>query len=185
MFQPIESASLIINHASISATDGTTGSSNTGYWEAGKVTTVWRINMKTLCGDMWEKHDTFILRLNQLSYAYASSYAATDNVDNLVEFRISGLNFTNSCYDVVRGKQTNQFRALLLKMSNQTATTVSLSPNISMANFKKGADFVELKIELYRVTDGLKCVAGTNPFPHMSYNFDIIPVAETSQQDRC
>ena len=124
---------------------------------------------------MWLKYDTFILRLNQISYGSAN-FPATANVDNQVIINMSGLNFINSTYRQKTGNNTNKYQMLICNIAKNLAQTFNYSPNISLCNFKKGNDNVELVFELIRCIDGLPPAYGVDKFPHMVYSFDIYPI---------
>lgn len=178
MISDSEHISFVLKHSDISTnTAAVTASNDTGSsWSAGKQTTTWRVNMATLCGDMWRKYNTFVLRLNQVSFGTQGSNWATTNNDLLMIVKMSGLTFINSTYDVKTGNQTGQYQMCLLNVANNAAGTVNFGSNVSVCNFKKGQDWVDIRLECIRCSDGKVVSYTTNVMPHMVYSFDIYPI---------
>jgi hypothetical protein len=173
----LETVSSVLKHSDISTiTTSIAETGNNGSWKLGKQSTTWRVNMRNLLGsEMYDNNDMFVLRLNQLSYA-ADNFPLTTR-DQQVIITLSGLNFSNSTYDVKTGNSSNIQQLVLLNMSTN-AYVESYPPNIAMCNFKKSQENIEFTIELIRTIDNLP--AQYNPaaakFPHMVYQFDIYPV---------
>jgi hypothetical protein len=64
----LESVSLVLKHSDISTALNTNPTANNvGTWSNGKQSTTWRFNMRHLLGDLYDEHDLFVLRLNQIS----------------------------------------------------------------------------------------------------------------------
>ena len=174
----LETATLILKHSDISTSvNDTTASSSAGNWTNGKQSTTWRVNLRELIGrEVYDNHTIFCLRLNQLSLSTANfPNGITDQ--NLI-IRLSGLEFLNSTYSTKTGNNTRSYNMLLLNMPTQ-ATTYNYSPNISICNFKKSGDNVNLTIELIRMIDEQPAVFGVvDKFPHCAYSFDIYAIKE-------
>lgn len=173
-----ESVSLVLKHSDISTSlNSDTASSDLGSWTNGKQKTTWNVNMKILLGHLWNKYDTFLLRLNQVSYSSAD-FPATNNIDQQVVVTMSGLNFVNSTYDQATGRNSTKYSMLILGMEKSRAIVNNYAPNVSICNFKKGSENIDITIELLRATDGLPASYGiVDKFPHMVFSFDIIPLA--------
>jgi len=170
--------SFVLKHSDISTNTAAISASNeTGsYWTAGKQYTSYRINMKALCGEMWDKYDTFVLRLNQVSYGEQGGTWALSNRDLLMIVRMSGLNFVNSTYDIKSGNNTGRYNLCLLNIANSNSGTINYGSNISVCNFKKSSDYVDIVLECIRCSDGLPVQYNANVMPHMVYSFDIYPI---------
>ena len=169
----LETVSLVLSHADISTTTTLNNvSNNVGSWKLGKQSTTWNFDLKQLLGSViYDKHDVFELRLNQLSYA--TSDFTNNSINQQLIINLSGLDFSNSSYNVKSKNNSATCRLMLLNMS-ESAQTVDLSPNIAMCNFNKSSNTnVNLTIELIRTIDNLPAIYTTNPFPHSVYNFDI------------
>jgi hypothetical protein len=168
----LESVSLLLKHSDIStSTTAVSANSQNGKWENGRQKTTWRINMKNLLGnEIYNNNDMFVLRLNQLSYS-ATNFPLSLKDQQLI-ITLSGLNFSNSTYDVKSGNNNNKQQLVLLNMSTN-AYVESYSPNIAMCNFTKSEDSVEITIELKRTIDNLSAENGVTIFPSMVYQFDI------------
>jgi len=170
-----ETANLILRHSDISTDITLTSASNSSgsYWSNGKQTTTFRVNLRQLLGNMWEKYDTFCIRLNQHSFSSAN-FPAVTNTDNQLLFFMSGLSFVNCTYNVVTGTNTNRYCFYQANIPSSTTQTVTLSPNVSIGNFKKTNEWVDITIELIRAIDGTSAQFGASAkFPHMVYSFDI------------
>jgi hypothetical protein len=171
----LESVSLLLKHSDIStSTTAISANSQNGKWENGRQKTTWRINMRNLLGnEIYDNNELFVLRLNQLSYS-ATNFPLSQK-DQQIIINLSGLNFSNSTYDVKSGNNNNKQQLVLLNMSTN-AYVESYSPNIGMANFTKSQDNIELTIELIRTIDNLPAQYGATIFPSMVYQFDIYAI---------
>ena len=174
-----ETITLVLKHADISGTlTAVTASNQYGSWSNGKQTTNFQVNLKTLMGTMYNKYDTFCLRLNQIAYTSAD-FPATNNIDQQVIVQVSGLNFRNATYNQTRAVNSTNYQMVILNIEKSLAKVVDFAPNVSIANFQKSSEIVDLKFELIRCSDGLPAVYGTaDKFPHMTYSFDIYPVKQ-------
>jgi hypothetical protein len=173
MFQ--ESISLLLKHSDIStSTTAVSANSENGSWSNGRQLTKWRVNMRNLLGnEIYDNNELFVLRLNQLSYS-ATNFPLSAK-DQQVIITLSGLNFSNSTYDVKSGNNNNKQQLVLLNMSTN-AYVENYSPNIGMCNFTKSEENVELTLELIRTIDNLPAQFGTTIFPSMVFQFDIYSV---------
>lgn len=174
-----ETINLILKHSDID-TDPTkdTAVATNGYWINGKQKTVFYVNMRRLLGDMWNKYDDFVLRLNQFSNGF-STYATTVNVDNQWIINVSGLNWINATYYQPSGNNQQRYQMLMVLVPNNAAQTFTYGPNVSICNFKKdpNKEVVELTFEFLRMLDNGPVVGGnTEKIPHCGFNFDIYPV---------
>lgn len=172
----LESATLILKHSDISTSvNSITGSSSAGSWSNGKQITTWRINLRELIGrEIYDNNTIFCLRLNQLSIT-AANFPNGISDQNLI-IRLSGLEFLNSTYSTKTGNNTRSYDMLLINMPVQ-ASTYNYSPNISICNFKKSGDNVNLTIELIRMIDEQPAQYGAvDKFPHSAYSFDIYAI---------
>jgi hypothetical protein len=174
MFQ--ESVSLLLKHSDIStSTTAVSANSQNGSWSNGRQKSTWRVNMRNLLGnELYENNDLFVLRLNQLSYSAASNFPLSPKDQQLI-INLSGLNFSNSTYDVKSGNNNNKQQLVLLNMSI-SAYVESYSPNIAMSMFTKSEENIELTIELIRTLDNLPAQYGATIFPSMVYQFDIYAI---------
>lgn len=173
-----ETATLILKHADISSSlNSVSATSANGSWENGKQKTTFRLNLKNLLGDLYEKYNTFVLRLNQVSNSSAN-FPLVNNTDQQVIIQLNGLNFVNSTYNPKTGNNSTNYQMLIINLPKSVAQVNNYSPNISLCNFKKSSPNVELTIELIRCSDGLPAQYGPNDkFPHMVYSFDIYPIS--------
>lgn len=177
--QFLETITLLLKHSDISTnTNSVSESTNCGYWENGKQKSVWRVNLRTLLGNkMYDNNELFVIRLNQLSYD-SVNFPST-NKDQQLLLKMSGLNFVNSTYDVKTGNNSQIYQMCIQNFIPSESHTITYSPNVSMACFKKGSDNVEICIELFRATTDLPAIyGGVDKFPHMVYSFDIYAVKE-------
>lgn len=175
MFQ--ETVTLVLKHADIDTDpDLATASSEMGHWSNGKQKTTFRLNLKRLLGELYDMHNMFVLRLNQLSHSSAD-FPAANNLDQNVIVQLSGLSFVNSTYDPRTGNNSGKYNMVIATLEKNVSRTINYAPNISMCNFVKSAEYVDLTIDLIRVQDGLPAEHGTEDlFPHMAYSFDIYAI---------
>ena len=115
------------------------------------------------------------MRLNSVSYNNPGAYAVNQKDESLYA-RVSGLPFVNSTYSVKSQGNTGRYDMVMLTIAAGQARTLYYTPNVSMAQFQKGSNLVNITIELLRTIDDLPPdLAAT--LPHFSYHFDIYPVS--------
>lgn len=176
-----ESASLVLKHSDISSNQNVVSVVNkVGYWSNGKQITGWNVNLRRLMGDeMYNKHEKFIIRLNQFCHSavdFPASY-----LDNYLHFKMSGLNFCNTCYDVKTKNQSLKYHFLSSEVESSISIVRHLAPNVSIGNFKKGTEDVTIVIEMFRgATDEPAQYGVVDKLPHMAFAFDIIPIKNSS-----
>lgn len=174
----IETATLILKHSDISTNrNDETASSYAGSWINGKQSTTWNINLRELIGyEIYDNNKIFCLRLNQLSYDVANFPNSV--YDNGVIFKLSGLEFLNSTYSPKTGNNSRTYDMLLCNLTT-TGGTFNYSPNISLCNFKKSQNNVNITIELNQMNSDQPARYGAvDKFPHMCYSFDIYAIKE-------
>lgn len=171
-----ETVTLILKHADIDIdTSLVSASSNCGSWTNGKQSTTWNVNLRNLLGNViYDNNDLFVLRLNQFAYSTANFPASV--YDNQLIFKMRGLNFRNSTYNPKTGNNSGEYQMLVANLITNASETFSLSPNISMCNFMKSSENVQITIELFRSFSDLPAQYGVEKFPHMCFSFDIYPV---------
>lgn len=171
-----ETISLVLRHADISTTTtADTASNSCGFWTNGKQSTTWNVNLRNLMGDTFDKYDVFVLRLNQTAFSSAN-FPSVANTDNLLLIQLSGLVFVNSSYNVALGNNSSVYPMVLTNIPTSTAVINNYCPNVSLCNFRKSGDNVQITIELIRMIDNTPAVYGLEKFPHGAYSFDIYPV---------
>lgn len=176
-----QSANLVLSHSQISLAGvinlDETASSSVGSWSRDKAITTWQINMKNLCGELWDKYKIFGLRLNSHSYEILANWA--DSADDMsVSFNMTGLNWLNCNYDVTTQHNTpiyNFYHSFI----GTGGGTYYLSPSQSVGFFSKGKDNIELTIILRTQIDKNTYVTPTNvsTIPAQNFKFEIFPVS--------
>lgn len=176
----LQSANLVLSHAQISPTGiasiEPTATSEVGNWSLEKANTVWKINMRTLLGALWDKYTIFGIRLNQQAYEQISAWwANTDNL--LVQYNIIGLNWVNCSYAIQENqniRKYNFYNALL----GGDGGCINLAPTQSVGFFSKGNDNVDITIELRQMLspDNYTQAHASSTIPAHLYKFDIFPI---------
>ena len=175
-----QSANLVLSHSQISLNGvidfDETASSEVGSWSRDKAITTWKINMRQLCGELWNRYNVFGIRLNSHSYEIINNWANSAD-DMSVSFNMTGLNFLNCSYDVVtqtNGSTYNFYNNFI----GTNGGTYFLSPTQSVGFFSKGADNVELTIILKTLIDNTYVTpTGASSIPSQTFKFDIFPVS--------
>lgn len=175
-----QSANLVLSHSQISL-DGVidldeTASSSVGSWSRDKAITTWRINMRHLCGELWDKYKVFGIRLNSHSYEILPNWSNTAD-DMSVSFNMTGLNFLNCSYDVVTQQNSSTYN-FYNNFIGTSGGTFFLSPTQSVGFFQKGQDNIELTIILKTLIDNTYVTpTGSSSIPAQNFKFEIFPVS--------
>jgi hypothetical protein len=149
--------------------------SDIGGWSNYKQKQYFNINIKKIMGnEMYDKYDTFMLRLNQISYSASNAFSGVDKRQCFVQ--VEGLQFLNATYNARTGNNSNKYVMYAFNVLT-TSNTIDLAPNISICNFQKSGENITLSFELIQTIDNLAPTRSNNAsFPLFLYNFDIIGI---------
>lgn len=176
-----QSANLVISHSQIDLQAvidlDETALSQVGSWSRDKAISTWKINMRNLCGTLWDKYTTFGIRLNTHSYEIIASWADSAD-DMLISFNMTGLNFLNCTYDVetqTNSQKYNFYNAVV----GVNGGTYYLTPTQSVGFFQKGQDNVDLTIMCNQLLDKNAYTTATalSTIPAQTFKFEIFPVS--------
>jgi len=160
-------------------------SNNIGFCDVNRTSLTWYgINLRTLCGDMYDDFEKFNLCLNSISSSYASNTAFIEDDDRQVLIKISGLPFINNTYDVKNGH--NQLAAVIGTFSFQKGNFSSQNYyNSNVVTFGKNQDICNISITYSRIKDGVLPNDGAvYPFPQVVFIFEIFGVSQDGLQLR-
>jgi len=153
-----ETASLLLNTFDISSsTNANTYYNKTvdnqyGTISNNRCTLTWKnINMKNLLGEMYDKYETFNLKLYQITQSTTLfTGSAINNSNSLVDVRISGLPFINNGYNVVTKNNTNELylTSFNLTVQNYLNAGIVVTSNLICLTFGKCTEFVNLTIDI-------------------------------------
>lgn len=176
----LQSANLVLSHAQISTTGisvlDETATSDVGNWTLDKANTVWKINMRTLMGGLWDKYTLFGIRLNQHAYEQITAWQL--NTDNLlVSYNIIGLNWVNCSYAIQENQNIRAYNFYNCLLGVDGGVT-NLSPTQSIGYFYKGPDNVDITIEMRQMLNPTKYTTSDSgkTIPAHMYKFDIFPI---------
>lgn len=168
-----KSANLVLNTSQISTTASTAEVSNTiGGWNNARQTFYFNVNMRQLMGDIWDKYDTFALRLNRVNWVPE----ATMTNPIYANINIGGLNWRNASYR--QESKANSYYAPLTFCHLQASAHGELvlpSDTMSLV-FTKGDTEPRLEFEVRNGITGALAVPSSNYLPTFFFTFDIMPV---------
>ena len=136
--------------------------------------TWFNINLRNIIGEkLFNKYEVFNLKLSAISNPNIATFGSLAN-DSCVTFYISGLNWLNSSYNVIR--HTNTGEVALGNTNLASGVSSTLFNNSFMATFSK--------TETANITIKYISCLGIPPrpnatatlFPRMAFYFTIIPV---------
>lgn len=147
-----------------------------GFCDSVKARITWNnINLRSLLGDMYDAYDSFNLCLNTIATTKAGVIDAS-NQDLYV--RISGLPWSNQCYNVKNGSNGS---STILGAFNYLsgASQVQYYYSNSIATFSKNQDICNITIEFVRISDDiLGAPSGQVAYPNTIIILDIVGVKE-------
>ena len=161
-------ATLILRTSDISATPSTIGVSN-----ANKSQLNWiNINLRTLLGDLYDKYDTFNLRLtgvngNALTYGTAA-------IDRLHVVNISGLPWINCTYNTSTKMNTDTCQIASFAGGNNTSFNVNFESS-AIATFTKCQN-TDITITLLKMDGTTPSMSANTLIPRMQFFFIITGV---------
>ena len=159
-----ETATLILNTYNISQAVSTpstfynkTVDNQYGTITNNRCTLTWKnINMKQVLGEIYNKYETFNLKLYQMAQTTTmiNSGSAISNQSSLVDVRISGLPFINDGYNIASRNNSSglYLTSLLLTIFNYLSTGIVTTYNPICLTFGK-CENVDITIDMKRTKD--------------------------------
>jgi hypothetical protein len=172
---PKASFSLKCNDISLSDTFGDYPiTNNTGVIDATRTTMTWySINFENILGDLYHDYDLFNLRVRYISYTSTAAYGVTAD-DRTIYFKMDGLNWYNSNYDVSKMCNTgSSIIAGLTYVPNTSVITNMEDVFISTIRKQKLANITISFLNANSVTPNMNA---NTQFPRTSFYFDLTPV---------
>ena len=150
-----------------------------GYFEKGKQSTYWNVNLRTLLGNEYEHGGLYSIQLSQFAYTGENTWFDSFTTENsLSNFTMQGLgDWVNCAYDPATQRISPRYTFLTHQILNATPEVKSFPPNISTGMFRIRQEQVEINIELFRATDNVPTSYLVTPIPHMIYNFKIYKIS--------
>lgn len=183
-----EVASLLLNTYDISQVVSTptvfynkTVDNQYGRIENNRCTITWKnINMKQVLGEMYDKYETFNLKLYQITQTTTmiNSSSAIAGVTSLCDVRISGLPFLDG-YNVVSRNKPNEvyLTSFNLSVQNYTFTGIVVASNPVSLTFGKCTEFVNITIDIKLTKDQQYPVINLNTaLGQFLFNFKIVGI---------
>lgn len=174
--EPKAAFSLKCNDISLSDTFGDYPvTNNVGTINAQRTEMTWySVNFENILGDLYKDNDYFNLRLRYVSQNASAAVGTTAN-DRTLTFNISGLNWTNSTYDVTRGCNTSYTPIATYSVAVNSVAVSTAFEDLFVATFlkQKTCDITIFYLNANFVTPSLG--AGTQ-LPRIAFYFDITPV---------
>jgi hypothetical protein len=146
---------------------------NVGTINATRTNATWySINLENILGDLYNKYETFNLRLNTVSYQQTAAFGVNP-YDRLVYFLISGPAWANNNYSITR--KTNIAGAIMgLCNFTQNVATANIYENSFVCTFRK-QKLLDINIQLLTLDGTAPAMNAATQFPRVSFFFDILP----------
>lgn len=147
----------------------TTGSNN-----ATRTITTWNaVNFENILGELYNKSELFNMRLKMICYNLTAVYGVNAN-DRFVTFKMSGLNWVGSNYDVTRGCNTNLVSIGAVGLQQNTANIVVFEENYTITFQKQQT--ADLTISMLNANFTVPAMNAGTQMPRIAYYFDLTPV---------
>ena len=151
-----------------------------------RCTLTWKnINMKKVLGEMYDKYETFNIKLYQMTQTttMVNSASAIGPSSQLIDVRISGLPFINNGYNVVSRNNTYEvyLTSVQLTVSNYLQSGIVVASNPVCLTFGKCTEFENITIDMKSTKDQTyPAVALNTALGQFVYTFKIfgIPTKE-------
>jgi hypothetical protein len=135
-----ESASLILSNASTTNPPTSTGSIKTFF-------TFNNIDMKNVMGEMWDKYDTFCVKV--ASWCNSRTTIVLSNSANaVISYNMRGLDWINVIYEATNSSLNTQWVPIINGAITGTYSVQNISNTGQSFNFKKGNRIVNLEIAI-------------------------------------
>lgn len=137
------------------------------------------INMRNVMGDMWNKYDKFVIKLQQLNTNGTSVYGTTG--DNTIAYNMAGLDWINLYYETARGSQ-KWAPVFQHYVTSTTANFQYIYPTVGGVNFRKGQPIVDLEFQIYSLSQTNLNVNTTATYNNNQMTFTIEPAEDDENE---
>jgi len=146
---------------------------NVGTINATRTVATWySINLENILGDLYNKYETFNLRLNSVSYQQTAAFGVNP-YDRLIYFSVEGPVWANNNYSITR--KTNIAGAVCgLINFVQNVAAAEVYDNSFICTFRK-QKVLDIKICLLTLDGTAPTLAAATQFPRTSFFFDVLP----------
>ena len=131
-----------------------------------RCTLTWKnINMKKILSEMYDKYETFNLKLYQITQSTTLFTGSAITVTgSLVDVRISGLPFLNNGYNIVSRNNTNELylTSIAPTLANYTNAGIVITSNPVCLTFGKCTEVVNITIDIKNTKDQTYPVIAAN-----------------------
>ncbi len=148
-----------------------------GIADAKNISCTWNnINIRTLLGPMYDKYDTFVLSLESIMQSESADDVGVSNDDALVLVQMSGLPFINTTFNIQTG--FNNYSTILTPIHVGSNTINFNTFNNVFRTFGKASDLINITIGFLRYDFAPGNTTLVNPYPNMTYIFNIFGIAK-------
>ena len=145
-----------------------------GTTNATRTITTWNaINFENILGDLYNKYELFNLRLRMIAYNLTVAYGTTAN-DRAITFKMDGLNWTGSNYDIIRGCNTSTANIASVTLVQNTANIITFEETF-ITTFQKQKT-ANLTISMLNANFVVPALNANTQMPRIAFYFDITPV---------
>jgi hypothetical protein len=147
---------------------------NVGTINATRTIMTWySINFENILGDLYNDYDLFNLRVRYISYTVTAAYGVNAD-DRSIFFKMDGLNWYNSNYDVSRTCNTGS--SIIAGLTYVPTTSVITSMEDVFISTIRKQKLADITISFLNANSQPPNMAAVTQFPRTSFYFDLTPV---------
>lgn len=139
------------------------------------------VDLRSVMGDMWNKYNKFVIKLQQLNTNGAVSLTSSNN--SAIAFNMAGLDWINLYYEAGGSIQKWAPITQVITASSGSWNQEYLWPNNSVGiNFRKGQPIVDLEFQIYAIANTNLNLVTTNTYTNNQMTFTIEPAEDNENE---
>ena len=139
------------------------------------------IDLRSVMGEMWNKYDKFVIKLQQLNTNGAVSLVNSDR--SAIAFNMAGLDWINLYYEA--GGSSQKWAPIMQLTSSGSGNWNQeyIYPNANVGvNFRKGQPIVDLEFQIYSIVNGSLNLVTTSTFANNQMTLTIEPAEDNENE---
>jgi hypothetical protein len=137
------------------------------------IMTWYSINFENILGDLYNDYDLFNLRVRYISYTATAAYGVTAD-DRAIYFKMDGLNWYNSNYDVSRTCNTGS--SIISGLSYTAGSSIITGMDDAFISTIRKQKLANITISFLNANSVPPAMNAATQFPRTSFYFDLTPV---------
>lgn len=139
------------------------------------------VNLRNVMGDMWDRYDKFIIKLQQLNTTGTQSFPSGSAI-GMIAYNMAGLDWINIYFET--GGSIQKWAPITQIVSSTSAPNQEfIYPNGGFGiNFRKGQPIVDLEFQIYPITSSNFNVNTTDTFNNNQMTLTIEPAEDNENE---